>query len=242
MAVSWSEAERIHWIMGKRQMARRGSDDSFRTTCVDLPLPQVDGAELQAPKQEQDQQQQGVKKPRIRWSGDEETSLLAYKRAGMGWKEISDRLPGRTTESCNTYYHHQCESGPVWPQERKNELCKLYKNHKTSMWAKIGEELKVPWHVAEDIHWILGAVMRAERAGVPLSSHAVDGSLPPQAHNAEVHQHRDQEHDLAQQSSRHPHSSLSQTEPAPITHEGQPGTSNAVTLPSFAHFAAGVEL
>ncbi|KAG6056831.1 hypothetical protein E4U17_001919 [Claviceps sp. LM77 group G4] len=242
MQVPWSEAERIHWIIGQKQIARRGSDDSFRTIRVDLPLPQVDGAELQAPIQEQDQQQRGVKKPKFRWSGDEETSLIACKRARMGWKEISDRLPGRTPDSCETYYRNQCESGPAWPQERKNELSKLYKNHKPSMWAKIGEELKVPWYIAEDMHWSLGAVMRVDQAGVTLSYQAVEEFLPPRAYNAEVHQHRDQEHDLVQQSSGHSLLFLSQTEPAPISHEGQTGISDAVTLPSFADFVAGVEL
>ncbi|KAG6042499.1 hypothetical protein E4U39_005876 [Claviceps sp. Clav50 group G5] len=242
MTVSWSEAERIHWVIGKKQIARRGSDDSFRTTRVDLPLPQVDAAELQASIQEQDQQQQRVKKQRFRWSGDEETCLIEYKRAGMGWKEISDLLPGRTPESCDTYYRSQCESGPAWPQERKNELSKLYKNHKPSMWAKIGEELKVPWYVAEDMHWSLGAVMRVDQAGVTFSYQVVDGLLPPEAQNAEVHQHRDQEHDLVQQSSRHSLLFLSQPGPAPISHEGQTRISDAVTLPSFADFVAGVEL
>ncbi|KAG6053315.1 hypothetical protein E4U32_007696, partial [Claviceps aff. humidiphila group G2b] len=71
---------------------------------------------------------------------------------------------------------------------------------------------------------------------------AVDGFLPPQAHYAEGHQHRDQEDDLTQQSPRHLRPSLSQTEPAPIMHEGRPGGSNAVTLPSFADLTAGVEL
>lgn len=122
------------------------------------------------------------------------------------------------------------------------DITHTFDSHKLSMWAKIGEELKVPWHVAEDMHWILGPVMRAERAGVPLSSQAVDGFLPPQAHHAEGHQHRDQEDDLTQKSPRHPRPSLSQTETASMTHEGQPGGSNAVTLPSFADLTAGVEL
>ncbi|KAG6144778.1 hypothetical protein E4U28_001871 [Claviceps purpurea] len=235
MAVPWSEAERIHWIIGKRRMAKRGSDDSFRTTRVHFPSPQVDEAEVQAQRQQQ-QQHKGVGSD---WSGDEETILFAYRDAKKSWKTISDHLPWRTVGGCRSHYITQNLTGPAWPQERKNELCKSYESLKRSIWSKIGERLTVRWEVAEDMHWRLGAAEMAERASVPLSAQTAF-RLAPLKHdidNAEVHQHRDQEED---QLSRHHHPPLSQTDPALTAHEARFGSS--VTLPCFADFAAGVEL
>ncbi|KAG6057355.1 hypothetical protein E4U32_005232 [Claviceps aff. humidiphila group G2b] len=234
MAIPWDEAERIHWIIGRKQMEKRGSDDSFRTTRVHFPSPQVDEAEAQAQK-EQQQQHKGAG---LEWSGSEETVLFAYRDAKKSWKTISEHLPWRTIIGCHDYYYRQTLTGPAWPQERKNELCKLYESLKRSIWTKIGDQLTVRWEVAEDMHWYLGAAGMAQRAGFPLSTQ-VNFRLAPLEHdidNTEVHQHRDHEHD---QLSRHDHPLLSQTEPALMAHETRLGSS--VTLPSFADFAAGVE-
>ncbi|KAG6169021.1 hypothetical protein E4U23_007845 [Claviceps purpurea] len=125
MPVSWSEAEKIHWILGSAQMEKRGNDDSFPTTRVNRPSLQY--------HQQQDEQQQAVNDPRLEWSGDEEAFLFAYHRAG-----------------------------PAWPQERKNELCKLYVRLKSSMWANIGQMLTMPWEAVEQMHWHLGAEGMAE--------------------------------------------------------------------------------
>ncbi|KAG5918884.1 hypothetical protein E4U61_001396 [Claviceps capensis] len=164
----------------------------------------------------------------------------------MSWNHISALLPRRTVFGCQEYYSRPCKLGPAWPQERKNKLCKLYESLESSMWAKIGEELNVPWEVVEDMHWRLGAAEMAERARVPLSTQA-DFRFAPLEHDiddAELHQHRDQEHNLVQQSSRHSdlhsHPSLSQSELSPMTHEGQPGSS--VTVPSLAEITTGVEM
>ncbi|KAG6024198.1 hypothetical protein E4U40_003437 [Claviceps sp. LM458 group G5] len=216
-------------------MAQRGSDDSFRTTRAHLPSPQVDEAEVQA----QRQQQQQNKEMGPEWSGDEETVLFAYKDAKKSWETISDHLPGRTANGCRKYHERQSKTGPAWSQERKNELCKLYESLKRSIWSKIGERLTVRWEVAEDMHWRLGAAEMAKRASVPLSAQAAFRLAPlkDDIDNAEVHQHRDREHD---QLSRHYHPPLSQTEPALMAHKARFGSS--VTLPSFAHFVAGAEL
>ncbi|KAG5959107.1 hypothetical protein E4U56_005086 [Claviceps arundinis] len=252
MAISWSEVEEIHWSLGKAQMTKRGSDDSFSTTRINLTPSEVDDAEVQAGRQQK--QEQETKNPRLEWSGKEEAMLFAYRRAEMSWESISALLPGRTIRSCQTYHRHQCKLVPAWPQERRNELCKLYESLKSSMWSNIGQELKVPWEVAEGLHWHLGAKGMAHRAGDPLRSPATGGFAPPRDRDAEAHQHTDQEHDLVQQSSRHPHTHththphphphphppLSQYELSPMMHEGQPGTSE--TLPSFAEITTGVEM
>ncbi|KAG6164700.1 hypothetical protein E4U11_001002 [Claviceps purpurea] len=242
MAISWSEAEEIHWCLGRVQMRKRGSDDSFSTTCINLTPSQVEDAEVQARRQQKQRQEseQGAETPRSGWSGEEETILFQCKRANMSWKSISALLPGRTIISCRDHYKRQCKLGPAWPQERQNEFCKQYESLKSSMWANIGEELNMSWEIAEGMHWRLGKAGMAERASLALSSQAAVEVVPPRARNAEVHQHRDQEHDPIQQSSRPPHLSPSQSELAPMTHEGKSGSS--ATLPSFAEITAGVEM
>ncbi|KAG5918885.1 hypothetical protein E4U61_001397 [Claviceps capensis] len=242
MAISWSEAELIHWCLGRAQMRKRGSDDSFSTTCINLTPSQVDDAEVQALRQQKKEQEseQGAETPGLGWSGEEETILLSCKRANMSWKSISALLPGRTILSCREHYYRDRSLGPAWPQERKNKFCKLYESLKSSMWANIGEELNVPWEVAEDMHWLLGAAGMAERACLPLGSQATVEVVPPRARNPEVHQYEDEEHDLVQQSSRPSHVSPSQSEATAMTHERQPGSST--TLPNFTEITTGVEM
>ncbi|KAG5939416.1 hypothetical protein E4U59_003127 [Claviceps monticola] len=242
MAVTWSQAEKIHWKIGKTQMAKRGSDDAFLTIRVDLPPHQVDDTEAQAQQQQQDQQQdqkqdQQQRQARPGWSGEEEKFLFTSKRSGMGWKEISDGLPGRTPVGCQGHYAEQIKTGPEWPQERKNELCKVYASLKQSMWSKIGEELQVRWEVAEDLHWRLGSVGMEKRARFTLSSQDAVGLAPPKedSDSFEVHHHNDEKHD---QSSRRIDSSSFQTERTSMAHEEPPGSS--MRLPSFADFVAGV--
>ncbi|KAG5956071.1 hypothetical protein E4U56_006779 [Claviceps arundinis] len=151
MSVAWNEAERVHWIIGRAQLKKRGTDDSFSATRINIPLPPVDEAEVQAPREQQQPQE-----AKIRWSGGEEDILFAYRNAKMSWEQISGHLPGRTAISCETHYFQQNRSGPEWPQERKNQLCKLYERHKPMMWAKIGDVLSIPWESVEDMHWRLG--------------------------------------------------------------------------------------
>ncbi|KAG6144959.1 hypothetical protein E4U38_001389 [Claviceps purpurea] len=250
MSMVWSEVESMHWHLGKAQLRRRGTDDSFRMTRVNLPPPSVDDAQVavQAPREQQDQrqqqQQQGARRPALEWSGDEEISLFAYRGDGMSWQDIAKLLPGRTTDGCRRHYTAQTSTGPAWPQERKNELCKRYERLKRNMWAKIGDVLKIPWQSVESIHWRLGAegmAQRAEfmeeRAGAALSSQAAFGLAPPEEDNAEVHQPSDEERD---QSSHYPQYPQYQTEPAPMAHEGWPGSS--VTVPGILEFDEGVKL
>ncbi|KAG5971212.1 hypothetical protein E4U56_007052 [Claviceps arundinis] len=242
MSIPWIEVERIHWIIGRTQMAKRGIDDSFRTTRVNLTPRQVYEAEVQAERQKQDEQQQRATRPDSEWSGDEETLLFAYRRSGLSWEVISRLLPGRTVASCHTHHSEQSATGPVWSQERKNELCKLYESLKLSMWTTIGDELGVPWGHAEFEHWRLGPNLLARIAGVPLTFQAASGLAPLQddndIDNTDVpNQHHNEEHD---QSSRPPQHPQSQNEPVPMAHVGQPGRS--VTLPSCAELIADVDL
>ncbi|KAG5971207.1 hypothetical protein E4U56_007047 [Claviceps arundinis] len=154
-------------------------------------------------------QQQGGNNPRPEWSGDEEAFLFA----------------------CREDDGAQTASGPEWPQERKNKLCKLYESHKASMWAPIGDALNIPWKIAEKLHWLLGKNGMTERAGA-------FGLAPPDEDNDEVHQHSDEE---PAQSSHHLQYPQHQTEPAPMAREGQPGSLLTSTVPDIFEFQAGVE-
>lgn len=52
------------------------------------------------------------------------------------------------------------------------------------MWAKVAEEMQVPWRAAEAMHWQLGESEMARRAGVvPFSLAAGGGDMPPQVHH-----------------------------------------------------------
>ncbi|KAG5971209.1 hypothetical protein E4U56_007049 [Claviceps arundinis] len=246
MSVVWREAERMHWLLGKKQMRKRGTHDSFRTTRINLPLPQVDDARVEAPGQQQDEprqhQQQGARMPGSNWSGSEEAFLFAYRRSGMLWDDIARLLPERTAKGCHDHYFKQRATGPAWTQERKNDLCKRYERLRQIMWTKIGVVLKVPWQYVEVIHWRLGeeeikerAEFVKERAGAALISRAAFGLALPDEHSDEANEHSDEEHD---QSAYHPQHPQYQTEPAHMANEGRPGSS--VTLPGIYEFLAGV--
>ncbi|KAG6054209.1 hypothetical protein E4U17_003994 [Claviceps sp. LM77 group G4] len=239
MSTTWQEAESMHWRLGEVQMRRRGTDDSFLTTRMNFPLPQVDEAEVEALREQQQPQE---RKPGSRWSGDEEAILFACRRAKMTWQQISVHLPGRSASSCQVWYQKQNRSGPAWPQERKNQLCKLYKSLKPNMWAKIGDVLDIPWNCVEDVHWHLGAKEMTERADAALRSQATLGLTPPDpdedTDDDEVHQQNDEERD---QSSHHTITQYPryQIAPAPIAHDGRPG--NSVTVPGIVQFDVDVE-
>lgn len=56
---------------------------------------------------------------------------------------------------------------------------------KPEMWAKVAEEMAVPWRAAEAMHWQLGEQDMARRAGVvPFSLSNVALDAPPQGHRA----------------------------------------------------------
>ncbi|KAG6054274.1 hypothetical protein E4U32_007029 [Claviceps aff. humidiphila group G2b] len=132
MSEGWREVERMHWLLGKEEMRKRGTDDSFPTTRINLPLPQVDDARVQAPGQQDEEwqyQQLWAALPSSDWSGGEETILFAQRRNGMLWHDIARLLPARsrrTADGCRLHHSEQSATGPAWPQERKNELCKHY--------------------------------------------------------------------------------------------------------------------
>ncbi|KAL7940372.1 hypothetical protein V8C42DRAFT_362779 [Trichoderma barbatum] len=119
---------------------------------------------------------QPVKK-QSKWSHDEDAIIIELRGRGMKWEDVSKRLPGRSAISCRLHYQNYLERRSEWDEERKNKLARLYERFKSDMWAKVAEELAVPWRAAEAMHWQLGEADMARRAGVvPFSLAAVNTS------------------------------------------------------------------
>jgi len=84
----------------------------------------------------------------------------------MKWEDISKHLPGRSAISCRLHYQNYLERRSEWDEDRKNKLARLYERFKADMWAKIAEEMAIPWRAAEAMHWQMGEHEMARRAGV----------------------------------------------------------------------------
>ncbi|RDA94815.1 hypothetical protein CP533_4281 [Ophiocordyceps camponoti-saundersi (nom. inval.)] len=118
--------------------------------------------------------EQPVKK-QSKWSPEEDALIIELRGSGMKWEDVSKRLPGRSAISCRLHYQNYLERRSEWDEERKNKLARLYERFKSEMWAKVAEELAVPWRAAEAMHWQLGEADMARRAGVvPFSLAAVN--------------------------------------------------------------------
>ncbi|KAF7559887.1 hypothetical protein G7046_g4254 [Stylonectria norvegica] len=118
--------------------------------------------------------EQPVKK-QSKWSPEEDALIIELRGSGMKWEDISKRLPGRSAISCRLHYQNYLERRSEWDEERKNKLARLYERFKPEMWAKVAEEMAVPWRAAEAMHWQLGEADMARRAGViPFSLAAVN--------------------------------------------------------------------
>ncbi|OAA59309.1 MYB DNA-binding domain protein [Cordyceps fumosorosea ARSEF 2679] len=108
--------------------------------------------------------QQPVKK-QTKWSAEEDVIIIELRGKGMKWDDVSKHLPGRSSISCRLHYQNYLERRSEWDEERKNKLARLYDRFKAEMWAKVAEELQVPWRAAEAMHWQLGEQDMARRAG-----------------------------------------------------------------------------
>ncbi|KAH7366867.1 myb-like DNA-binding domain-containing protein [Plectosphaerella cucumerina] len=114
-------------------------------------------------------------KKQSKWSPEEDALIIELRGSGMKWEDISKRLPGRSAISCRLHYQNYLERRSEWDEERKTKLARLYDRFKSEMWARIAEELAVPWRAAEAMHWQLGEADMARRAGTtPFSLTAVN--------------------------------------------------------------------
>ncbi|KAK4102612.1 hypothetical protein N658DRAFT_423546, partial [Parathielavia hyrcaniae] len=105
-------------------------------------------------------------KRQSKWSAEEDAKIIDLRGSGMKWDDISKHLPGRSSISCRLHYQNYLERRAEWDEERKNKLARLYERFKPDMWARVAEELQVPWRAAEAMHWQLGEIEMARRAGV----------------------------------------------------------------------------
>ncbi|CAH0059516.1 unnamed protein product [Clonostachys solani] len=135
-------------------------------------------------------------KKQSKWSPEEDTLIIELRGRGMKWEDISKQLPGRSAISCRLHYQNYLERRSEWSEERKDKLAQLYERFKADMWAKVAEELAVPWRAAEAMHWQLGETDMARRAGVvPFSLAAVNAEAnanarrnsPSRGHYAHPH-------------------------------------------------------
>ncbi|KAI1373727.1 hypothetical protein F4677DRAFT_187116 [Hypoxylon crocopeplum] len=104
-------------------------------------------------------------KKQTKWTPEENTLITSLRGSGMKWEDISRRLPGRSAISCRLHYQNYLEKRGDWDEEKKNKLARLYERLKAEMWAKVAEEMAIPWRAAEAMHWQLGADDIAHRAG-----------------------------------------------------------------------------
>ncbi|KKZ59190.1 hypothetical protein EMCG_05437 [[Emmonsia] crescens] len=105
-------------------------------------------------------------KKQSKWSADEDSLIIELRGSGLKWEDISKKLPGRSALSCRLHYQNYLERRSEWDEDRKNKLARLYERFKSDMWAKIADEMNVPWRAAEAMHWQLGEHEMARRAGV----------------------------------------------------------------------------
>ncbi|KAL2160216.1 hypothetical protein VTH06DRAFT_1389 [Thermothelomyces fergusii] len=137
-------------------------------------------------------------KKQSKWSPEEDALIIELRGSGMKWDDISKRLPGRSSISCRLHYQNYLERRSEWDEERKNKLARLYERFKPEMWAKVAEEMQVPWRAAEAMHWQLGEAEMARRAGVVpfslnMTSNEPQGSTtqrrisPTRGHHAQSH-------------------------------------------------------
>ncbi|EPE08786.1 myb dna-binding domain protein [Ophiostoma piceae UAMH 11346] len=151
-------------------------------------------------------------KKQSKWSAEEDALIIELRGGGMKWEDISKRLPGRSAISCRLHYQNYLERRSEWDEERKNKLARLYERFKPEMWAKVAEEMHVPWRAAEAMHWQLGEADMAQRAGVTpfsLTATAIETSSSSHYHHRSPthtpyqHQHQHQQHQHQQLHSHH---------------------------------------
>ncbi|KAI1007500.1 hypothetical protein K3495_g724 [Podosphaera aphanis] len=116
-------------------------------------------------------------KKQSKWCAEEDSLIIELRGKQMKWEDISKRLPGRSAISCRLHYQNYLERRSEWDEEKKNKLARLYERFKPEIWARVAEEMAVPWRAAEAMHWQLGEADMARRAGVTpftLSSSSID--------------------------------------------------------------------
>ncbi|KAH6656741.1 myb-like DNA-binding domain-containing protein [Truncatella angustata] len=136
-------------------------------------------------------------KKQTKWSPEEDSLIIELRGSGMKWEDISKRLTGRSAISCRLHYQNYLERRSEWDEERKTKLARLYDRLKPEMWAKVAEEMAVPWRAVEAMHWKMGEDEMARRAGV--SPFILNASATDEYHTgSHRHPHRSHAHSRSQ--------------------------------------------
>ncbi|KAI3572149.1 hypothetical protein IWW34DRAFT_795318 [Fusarium oxysporum f. sp. albedinis] len=125
-----------------------------------------------------------------KWSAAEDALIIRLRGRNMKWEDISKRMPGRSAIACRLHYQNFLERRSEWDEERKNKLARLYERCKPEIWAKVAEEMAVPWRAVEAMHWQLGEKDMARRAGVtPFSLSAANAKGNNRSLSSRSHVH-----------------------------------------------------
>jgi len=141
-------------------------------------------------------------KKQTKWTPAEDALIIELRGRGERWERISQQLEGRSALSCRLHYQNYLERRSEWNEEKKDRLSRLYERFvlppslppcvigcgclmltadrfKPEMWASIAKEMEIPWRAAEAMHWQLGELDMADRAGVvPFSKSSVALEAP----------------------------------------------------------------
>ncbi|KAG5956584.1 hypothetical protein E4U58_006531 [Claviceps cyperi] len=96
------------------------------------------------------------------WTEEEAETLFTLKESGMKWAAVATNFPGKTQNDCRDFYHN-CFMHKYGGEIKYKVAC-LYESYKEKMWAKIAEEMEVPWKEVELNHWRLGKEWMKKRA------------------------------------------------------------------------------
>ncbi|KAI5819045.1 hypothetical protein BZA77DRAFT_242325 [Pyronema omphalodes] len=105
-------------------------------------------------------------KKQTKWTPNEDAIIIDLRGKNEKWEDISEKLPGRSAISCRLRYQNYLERRSEWDEEKKNKLARLYERFKQEMWTTIAKEMEIPWRAAEAMHWQMGEIEMANRAGV----------------------------------------------------------------------------
>lgn len=89
------------------------------------------------------------------WTSDMDEQLLAARRKGLGWKEIGNMFPPRSSNACRKHHERLMERAErlaEWDQDRIDELAANYVQLRDEMWAPLARAMGdgVKWQSVEE--------------------------------------------------------------------------------------------
>jgi hypothetical protein len=117
------------------------------------------------------------------WSPEEDALILKLRGENVTWENIAKEIPGRTATGCRLHFQSALERINNWSEDRKNQLAHAYEEYfghsiflecglifydrkKEDMWQKIALAMGCSIDEVEAMHWEMGEVDLASRAGI----------------------------------------------------------------------------